>query len=97
MSRQYLTNTEDDDLSLPCYSQSDISLNYTAPVTKALGIKRVTLGVDFNNVFNRRYAASGFVWSNATGYGYTVDNRFKQISYIPMAGFNCMAHLTLKF
>lgn len=97
VSRQYLTNTEDDDLSLPCYSQSDISLNYTAPVTKALGIKRVTLGVDFNNVFNRRYAASGFVWSNATGYGYTVDNRFKQISYIPMAGFNCMAHLTLKF
>lgn len=97
VSRQYLTNTSDDDLALPCYSQSDISLNYTAKVTKALGIKQVTIGVDFNNVFNRHYAASGFVWSNATGYGYTLDNRFKEISYIPMAGSTCMAHLTLKF
>lgn len=97
VSRQYLTNTADDDLALPCYSQSDISLNYTANVTKALGIKQVTIGMDFNNVFNRHYAASGFVWSNATGYGYTLDNRFKEISYIPMAGSTCMAHLTLKF
>ena len=97
VSRQYLTNTEDDDLSLPCYSQSDVSFNYTSKVKKALGIKQVTLGLDFNNIFSRRYAASGFVWSNAIGYGYTLDNRFKQVSYIPMAGLTCMAHLTLKF
>ena len=99
VSRQYLTNTADDDLSLPCYSQSNLSLNYTAKVTKALGIKQVTIGFDFNNIFNRHYAASGSVWSNAISkeYNYTLDNRFKEISYIPMAGFNCMAHLTLKF
>ena len=97
VSRQYLTNTEDKDFSLPCYSQSDVSFNYTSKVKKALGIKQVTLGLDFNNIFSRRYAASGFVWSNAIGYGYTMENRFKQVAYIPMAGFTCMAHLTLKF
>ena len=97
VSRQYITNTEDEDFSLPCYSQSDLSLNYTSSVKKALGIKQVTLGLDFNNLFGRHYAASGFVWSNAIGYGYTTENPFKQISYIPMAGFTCMAHLTLKF
>ena len=39
VSRQYITNTEDRDFSLPCYSQSDLSLNYSAKLTKALGIK----------------------------------------------------------
>lgn len=97
VSRQYITNTEDRDFSLPCYSQSDLSLNYSAKVTKALGIKEVSFGVDINNIFNRHYAASAFTWGNAIGYGYTLDNRFKQIAYIPMADTTWMTHLTLKF
>ena len=97
VSRQYITNTEDRDFSLPCYSQSDLSLNYSAKVTKALGIKEVSFGVDINNIFNRHYAASAFTWGNATGYGYTLDKRFKQIAYIPMADTTWMTHLTLKF
>ena len=97
VSRQYITNTEDRDFSLPCYSQSDLSLNYSAKVTKALGIKEVSFGVDINNIFNRHYAASAFTWGNAIGYGYTLDKRFKQIAYIPMADTTWMTHLTLKF
>ena len=99
VSSQYLDNSESKDRSLPCYSQSDLSLNYTSAVKKALGIKQVTLGLDFNNVFNRHYAPSGFVWYNAINEegGYTNDHRLTAISYIPMAGFTCMAHLTLKF
>ena len=97
VSRQYITNTEDRDFSLPCYSQSDLSLNYSAKVTKTLGIKEISFGVDINNIFNRHYAASAFTWSNATGYGYTLDKRFKQIAYIPMADTTWMTHLTLKF
>ena len=96
VSRQYITNTEDRDFSLPCYSQSDLSLNYSAKVTKALGIKEISFGVDINNIFNRHYAASAFTWGNAT-YGNTLDNRFKQIAYIPMADTTWMTHLTLKF
>ena len=97
VSRQYITNTEDRDFSLPCYSQSDLSLNYSTKVTKVLGIKEVSFGVDINNIFNRHYAASAFTWANAIGYGYTLDNRFKQIAYIPMADTTWMTHLTLKF
>ena len=99
VSSQYLDNSESKDRSLPCYSQSDLSLNYTSAVKKALGIKQVTLGLDFNNVFNRHYAPSGFVWYNAINEegGYTNDHRLTALSYIPMAGFTCMAHLTLKF
>ena len=99
VSSQYLDNSESKDRSLPCYSQSDLSLNYTSAVKKALGIKQVTLGLDFNNVFNRHYAPSGSVWYNAINEegGYTNDHRLTALSYIPMAGFTCMAHLTLKF
>ena len=93
VSKQYIDNSESDVRSLPCYSQSDLQLRYTSDVTKAAGIKNVTLGLDFNNVFSRHYAASGSTW-----YGwYTGGQRYQAIAYMPMAGFNVMGHLTLKF
>ena len=93
MSKQYVDNSESDVRSLPCYSQSNLQLRYTSDVTKAAGIKNVTLGLDFNNVFSRHYAASGSTW-----YGwYTGGQRYQAMAYMPMAGFNVMGHLTLKF
>ena len=99
VSSQYLDNSESKDRSLPCYSQSDLSINYGSKVTKACGIKHVTIGFDINNIFGRCYAPSGFVWYNAVSEsaGYTKDHRLSAISYIPMAGTTFMAHLTLKF
>ena len=93
VSKQYIDNSESAVRSLPCYSQSDLQLRYTSDVTKAAGIKNVTLGLDFNNVFSRHYAASGSTW-----YGwYTGGQRYQALAYVPMAGFNVMGHLTLKF
>ena len=93
VSKQYIDNSESDVRSLPCYSQSDLQLRYTSDVTKAAGIKNVTLALDFNNVFSRHYAASGSTW-----YGwYTGGQRYQALAYMPMAGFNVMGHLTLKF
>ena len=99
VSSQYLDNSESKDRSLPCYSQSDLSINYGSKVTKACGIKHVTIGFDINNIFGRCYAPSGFVWYNAVSEsaGYTKDHRLSAISYIPMAGTTFMTHLTLKF
>ncbi|MBQ5980947.1 MAG: TonB-dependent receptor plug domain-containing protein [Prevotella sp.] len=98
VSRQYLDNTENVDRSLPCYSTSNLNLSYTSKVKKALGIKEVTVGMNFNNIFSRRYAASGWVYSAiAESYGHTNDNRYYQIGFIPMSGFTCMSSLTLRF
>lgn len=99
VSSQYLDNSESKDRSLPCYSQSDLSINYGSKVIKACGIKHVTIGFDINNIFGRCYAPSGFVWYNAVSEsaGYTKDHRLSAISYIPMAGTTFMTHLTLKF
>ena len=93
VSKQYVDNTESDERSLPCYSQSDLQLSFQSDVTKAAGIKNVKLGLDFNNIFNRHYAANGYTW-----YGwYNGGQRYAAMTYMPMAGFNVMGHVTLKF
>ena len=96
VSRQYLDNTECKDRSLPSYSASNVSLSYTLKPKKVL--KEAIFGLNFNNVFNKRYAASGWVYSAiyASG-GHTNDNRYYQIGFIPMAGFTVMGNVTLRF
>ena len=96
VSRQYLDNTENADRSLPCYSASNLNLSYTLKPKKA--IKEAIVGLNISNVFNRRYAASGWVYSAiAESYGHTPDNRYYQIGFIPMAGTTVMGSLTLRF
>ena len=96
VSRQYLDNTECTQRSLPCYSVSNVSVSYTLRPRKT--IKEAVLGLNFNNVFNRRYAASGWVYSAiCESYGHTDDNRYYQIGFIPMAGFTMMGNVTLRF
>lgn len=96
VSRMYLDNTENIDRSLPDYSTSDVSLGYTYKPAKF--VKEAVFKVNFNNIFNKHYAASGWVYSAiAEEYGHPNDNRYYQIGFMPMAGFNIMANLTLRF
>ena len=96
VSRQYLDNTENEDRSLPSYSTSNVNLSYTLKPKKFL--KEAIIGLNISNVFNRRYAASGWVYSAiAESYGHTPDNRYYQIGFIPMAGTTVMGSLTLRF
>ncbi len=96
VSRQYLDNTECKDRSLPGYTVADASLSYTLKPKKVL--KEAIFGLNFNNIFNQRYAASGWVYSAiyASG-GHPNDNRYYQIGFIPMAGFTMQGSLTLRF
>ena len=99
VGRQYLDNTENKDRSLPCYSQTNVNMNYTLDTKKlSMGVKQVVFGLGLNNIFNRRYASSGWVYS-AVGKssGYDLDNRYYQIGFIPMAGFTAMGNITLRF
>lgn len=96
VSRQYLDNTECKERSLPKYSQTNVYLSYDLKCGSK-GLKSTVLGVNFNNIFNRHYAAGGWVYSAIVGDDYPQDNRYYQIGYIPMAGFTVMGHVTLKF
>lgn len=94
VSKQYLDNTESSERSLPCYSQTNVNASYTFNFAKrVLGLKQVVLGADFNNVFDRHYAASGYVYYD----WYNNNKRNSTVAYIPMAGFNCLGTVTLKF
>ena len=96
VSRQYLDNTACKERSLPKYSQTNVYLSYDLKCGRK-GLKNTVLGVNFNNIFNRHYAAGGWVYSAIEGDDYPQDSRYYQIGYIPMAGFTVMGHVTLKF
>lgn len=94
VSKQYLDNTESSERSLPCYSQTNVNASYTFNFAKrVLGLKQVVLGADFNNIFDRHYASSGYVYYD----WYNNNKRNSTVAYIPMAGFNCLGTVTLKF
>ena len=62
-----------------------------------IGVKEDVVGLNFNNIFNRRYAAGGWVYSAISGDDFLNSDRYYQIGYIPMAGFTMMGNVTLKF
>ena len=95
VSRQYLDNTENLNRSLPSYSTSNVSLGYSYKPNKV--VKEALFKLHFNNIFNKHYAASGWVYQTILGDLHPNDNRYYQIGYIPMAGFNVMGNLTLRF
>ena len=96
VSRQFLDNTENCDRSLPSYSVSNLTLSYTMRPKKVM--KEAIFGLNFNNLFDKHYAASGWVYSaiyESGGHGN--DNRYYQIGFIPMAGFTMQGNVTLRF
>lgn len=110
VSRQYLDNTCNRDRSLPRYTQTNIRLGYTLPIGRSekgnarseklngFGSRpQIIFGLNLNNIFNRHYASSGWVYSAIVGTGYPEQNRYYQIGYVPMAGFTAMGNITLKF
>lgn len=97
VSRQYLDNSESKDRSLPSYSQSNISANYTLNMKRWAGIREIIIGANLNNVFDSHYAANGWVYSAISeANGHTNANRYREIGFIPMAGRNFMVNLTVK-
>ena len=64
----------------------------------ALFFKEAIFGLSFSNLFNKHYAASGWVYSAiCDSYGHPNDNRYYQIGFIPMAGFTMAGNVTLRF
>ena len=101
VSRQYLDNTENKDRSLPAYSFTDLQLSYTLkPSVFNLQnsiLKECIVSLNVNNLFNARYATSGWVYSAILSDTHPNENRYYQIGFIPMAGRTVMGSLTVRF
>lgn len=89
VGRQYLDNTAQRSRSLNPYYVQDIRLSYL--LEKKI-FKETNIIVQFNNVFNKKYEPNGYSFSYIYGGELTTENY-----YFPMAGFNFMLGLNLRF
>jgi iron complex outermembrane recepter protein len=89
VGRQYLDNTSQRSRSLNPYYLQDIRLSYT--IAQKI-LKETNLVLQLNNVFNKKYEPNGYSFSYIYG-GELITENF----YFPMAGFNWMLGVNLKF
>ena len=92
VSKQYLTNGEYEDLSLPRYCVSDLDLAYTLRTKR---VERVRFGVKIGNLFNAKYCASGYGGSWLEGK--TLADRKSWVYYFPQATISALANVTVHF
>ncbi len=92
VSKQYLTNGEYEDLTLPRYCVSDLDLSYTLRTAK---VERVRFGVKVGNLFNAKYCASGYGGSWLEGD--TLADRKSWACYFPQATTSVLANVTVNF
>jgi iron complex outermembrane receptor protein len=89
VGRQYLDNTAQKSRSLSSYYLQDIRLSY---LIEHKIFKETNVILQLNNVFNKKYEPNGYSFSYIYGGNLTTEN-----FYFPMAGFNFMVGLNLKF
>jgi iron complex outermembrane recepter protein len=89
VGRQYLDNTAQKSRSLNPYYTQDVRLSY---LIEGKIFKAVNLIVQLNNIFSKNYEPNGYSFSYITGGKLTTENY-----YFPMAPFNAMVGVNLKF
>lgn len=92
VSKQYLTNGEYEDLTLPRYCVSDLDLSYTLRTKR---IEKVRFGVKIGNLFNAKYCASGYGGSWLEGA--TLADRASWACYFPQATISALGNVTIHF
>jgi iron complex outermembrane recepter protein len=89
VGQQYLDNTAQNSRSLNPYYLQDIRLSY---LIENKICKATDLILQLNNVFSKKYEPNGYSFSYIYGGNLTTEN-----FYFPMAGFNFMVGVNLKF
>ena len=92
VGKQYLTNGEYEDLSLPHYTVSDFDISYTL---RTKGIEKIRFGVKINNILNAHYCASGYGGSWLEGN--TLADRKSWAYYFPQATISALGNVTINF
>lgn len=92
ISKQYMTNGNYEDLTLPRYCVSNLNLAYTL---KTKAVKSVRFGLLISNLFNKKYCSYGYGGSWLEGD--TLDTRGSWSMYFPQATTNVLANVTLSF
>jgi iron complex outermembrane recepter protein len=89
VARQYLDNTTQKSRSLNPYYTQDVRLSY---LIQSKILKALNIIVQFNNIFSKKYEPNGYSFSYIAGGNLTTENY-----YFPMAPFNAMLGVNLRF
>ena len=95
VSKQYMTNTGNDEQSLKAYCVSDLRLSYTTHSIPT--VKELKVGFTVYNLFNATYENNGYA---GAGYYVVADGSkviYRYAGYAAQAPTNVMASITLKF
>ena len=92
IGKQYLTNGEYEDLSLPHYCVCDLDLGYTLSTKR---VERIRFGVKIGNLLNTKYCASGYGGSWLEGT--TLADRKSWVYYFPQATISALGNVTINF
>jgi iron complex outermembrane receptor protein len=92
VGKQYLTNGEYEDSTLPRYCVSDLDLGYTLRTKR---VEKVRFGVKIGNLFNAKYCASGYGGSWLEGA--TLADRKSWACYFPQATISALGNVTVNF
>lgn len=94
VSKQYLTNGHNEDLTLDPYFVSNLLLGYSFNVS---GLKNLRVGLTINNIFNEKYESNGYAGS---GYYLGEDGKpviYTYSGYAVQAPVNVLASISLRF
>ena len=91
VDQQYYTNTQNEDLKLPAYNQTDLSANYDF---RLFGRADATFGVYVNNVFSTKYACNAWGYEAHFANG---DPTYTEKGLYVVAPRNYLAKFTVKF
>lgn len=89
VSKQYLDNTQNENRKLDAYFVNNLRMGYDF---SALGIKKLSIGVLVNNLFDHCYESNGYTFGYYAGGSRTTEN-----FYFPQAGRHFITSLTVKF
>ena len=93
VSKQYMSNSKQEDLTIDAYFVSNLNLAYTFKLPR---VKSVTVGVTVYNLFNEEYENNGYA-----GSGFYFENgekvRYNYAGYAAQAGTNVLGHLSISF
>ena len=93
VSKQYMSNSCQEDHVLDAYCVSNLDLSYTFQLPK---VKSVRVGATVYNLFNEKYENNGYA-----GSGFYMDRaekvRYNYAGYAAQAGINLLGHISLSF
>lgn len=90
VSRLYLDNTQAKERSIDPFTTTSLNTRYSLA---AFGLKKIDLFLHVNNIFNEKYAASGYTWGSMDTRG----NRSHYNFYSPQATANYMLGMNIRF